>query len=210
MGREKAWAGMRGGWKRLGGDMSWEDYGGTWVKRLKGTTRYFVIRFENGHEYDPELPLYMCDLLSVDVGALLSDKDRLQSVLRSCGWRMTDEGIVSDQGDVVAPTDKPEIMALVLVESAVGCGAYAPMGIEHSAEHRPLNLRALVRREADDLMRDESRVSDALARPVNRVGSTADEYERGDLDSALERGPFDTAKNLMRRLHGLAPMVEGE
>ena len=57
-------------------------------------------------------------------------------------------------------------------------------------------------------MRDTVALETARARPVNQIGSTAAEYGRGDLDSALERGPCDMGKQIMRRLQGLAPVPE--
>jgi hypothetical protein len=41
---------------------------------------------------------------------------------------------------------------------------------------------------------------------MGKVGSTAAEYGRGDIDAALNRGPFDQGKNLMRKLHGMPPV----
>jgi hypothetical protein len=57
-------------------------------------------------------------------------------------------------------------------------------------------------------MRETSELDDAMSRPVNKIGSTAAEFMVGDLDSALNRDP-SPAKNLLRKLNGMAPMPIG-
>jgi hypothetical protein len=57
-------------------------------------------------------------------------------------------------------------------------------------------------------MRDAALLAERLARPVNRIGTTADEYGRGDIDAGLDRGPASQEKNLMRKLHGKSPLPE--
>lgn len=195
---------MRGGWKWLTGDMSWEDYGGQWVKRIGKTYRYVVLRFENGKEHDHELPRYMCDAVSVDVSALLED-GRVEDVLKTCGMRLVYEEndcrIYSDSGDEIASLENDEErFRLILVETAVSHGAHAPLGCSASADSYPLRVRAVSRRAADELIRHEEKLEAALNRPVNQVGSTALEYERGDLCSALHRGEDDPRKALLRRI----------
>lgn len=56
-----------------------------------------------------------------------------------------------------------------------------------------------------ECMRDTEKLEERLDRPVNRIGSTAREYGKGDTESALHRGPFDTGKQIMRKMHGLEP-----
>jgi hypothetical protein len=199
---------MKGGWKWLTGDASWEDHGGQWVKRLKGTKRYFVIRFDSYKDDSKELR-YCCDVMSVNIAMTHEQK---QQILKCYGHRLVaqhDEqgqilgyAIESESGDVlagcVAQADL-DVQALILVECAVGYGAYAP---HHSFEssHRPLNLRAQGRRAAEALMRDEADLERSLARPVNAIGSTALEYERGDIMAALTRDPDTTQKGILRKM----------
>ena len=47
---------------------------------------------------------------------------------------------------------------------------------------------AACRKESYRLERDAAAYEDAMERPVNRLGSTAREFGRGDLNSALVRG----------------------
>lgn len=48
MSREKAFADMRGGWRWLTGDVSWQDYGGKWVKQIGKSRAYVCLSFDNG------------------------------------------------------------------------------------------------------------------------------------------------------------------
>lgn len=198
----KAYADMPGGWKWLTGDMSWEDYGGAWFKRLKGSRTYFIVRYENGHEHDKELPRHMFSVVSVNVGEM--DAKRLGDILRSCGWRADNGAIVTDFGDVVAKYDDLDTWDRVVVEAALGYGAYAPLA-DFNGEKHVLRLRAEARREAETLMRDEDARAERLHRPVNQIGSTAAEYARGDIYSALSRPPETLKKKLLRKIMGGTP-----
>jgi hypothetical protein len=131
--------------------------------------------------------------------------ERLKSALDCVGLRASAEGIVSDLGDLVASKDDARRMTLVLAEACVSYGAAQPLE-SFSGNAHASRVRADARRYAETCMKDADLLKQRLARPVNKIGSTAEEYGRGDLDSALLRGPFDVAKNLMRRLTlGLPP-----
>lgn len=198
----KAYADMPGGWKWLTGDMSWEDYGGSWFKPIKGTHHYFVVRYENGHEHDKELPRHMVSVVSVNLDEM--DEKRLNDVLKCCGYRIDGDEIVSESGDVLAARSDSATWDHVLVEAALAHGAYAPHD-DFSGDTRLASLRKQARDSANALIRDAALLKASLNRPVNKIGSTAAEFARGDIDSALNRGPFDDTKNLMRHLHGKAP-----
>jgi len=204
----KAYADMPGGWRWLTGDASWEDYGGSWFKRVKGTRYYVVLRFENGKEHDEKLPTFMCDVLGVDLDALPIGS--LYASLSCCGMSWYDElTLVSYSGDEIwAVPESPERLDHILVECCVAYGAYAPLGEAAASDHYPLRVRAEARRLGNSIVRDESERERLMKRPVNRIGSTADEYMRGDLSSALHRGPIDATKNIMRMLEGLPPLAE--
>jgi hypothetical protein len=58
------------------------------------------------------------------------------------------------------------------------------------------------RRYAEKCMRNADLLAERLARPVNKIGSTAEEYGRGDIDAALLRPPFDTTKRIMLKIYG--------
>ncbi len=75
---------------------------------------------------------------------------------------------------------------LVKVDCLVSYGCSAPVHTE-SGNSYPLRVRAAARRHAEELMADDDAAEYALNQPVNRIGSTAREYGRGDLDSAMDR-----------------------
>lgn len=182
------------GWTDIGCDVNWEDYGGKWGKVAKDGS-VFIIRFENGHEHDPELPKYMCDVQRVDLENLPAKE--VANALRSYGWRVDGEDIISDQGDVVGSRNNP----LLLAEVCSSYGLYEPLD-SFSSETYARRLRAQARRSAEAFMRDADCLEAALERPVNKLGSTAREYGRGDINSALFRGVGPEA-DLMRKLHGM-------
>lgn len=195
------------GFKWLTGDMSWEDYGGAWFKAIPGTRNYFVIRYENGHEHDKELPRHMVEVKSVDVGAM--GDERANQILSSCGFKIVGDEIVSDSGDVLALRSDVATWDHIIVDAALGYGACAPLD-DYSGD---TGMRQLVRaacRSAVAMMNDAVLLKAALDRPVNAIGSTAAEYAAGDITSALSRGPYDTSKQIMRHVHGMTPFGPSE
>lgn len=200
------------GWINIGSDVSWDEYGGKWAHGAADGS-FYVLDFTNmwnacGEEEckaDGQ-PRYVCEVKRVDLADL--PQDTIRNAMRSCGLRFTAEGIVSDQGDIIAGPDSDHY-PLVLVEACVGYGASQPLD-SFSGDSYPNRVRAKARRSAEALMRDATALSERLDRPVNKIGSTAREYARGDIDAALSRGPFDASKNLMRKLHGMTPGNEGD
>lgn len=186
-------------WTDIGSDVNWEDYGGKWARIAKDGT-VFIVRFENGHEHDKDLPRYMCDVQMVDLQNLT--EENINSALRSCGYRLTEDGIVSDSGDIVAESTDKRRFTLVLAEVCSSHGLYAPLW-NISSETYPARLRATARRMAESLMRDHNSLQAALERPVNAIGSTAREYGLGDINSAMMRGN-STAHTLLRKLYGIS------
>jgi len=203
------------GWTDIGSDVSWDEYDGKWAKRARDGS-WYVIDFVNMWEACGEeeckrdgQPQYVCEVKRVDLSDLNSET--LASALSCFGYRFLDDAIVSDSGDVLADAG-PEHAATrerVLVEACVGYGNAQPLD-SFSGDSYPARVRAEARRAAEALMRDAVALEERLERPVNAIGSTAREYGRGDIDAALSRGPFDTSKNLMRKLHGMAPGNERE
>jgi hypothetical protein len=82
----------------------------------------------------------------------------------------------------------------VLADALSEFGEYGPMGVWTSA-HRD-RARAKARKEYWRLMEDEEYLHAQKERPVNKIGSTAREYMRGDVHSALRRA--DPKDPLMR------------
>lgn len=186
-------------WIELCSDVSWEDYHGMWARKSKGGT-WFVLVWTNMWDAcgkEEGLDQYSCEVKSLDLTELSAEN--VASALRSCGFKATDEGIVSDQGDVIS--NKPHIMERILVETCIQHGYGAPLET-FTGRVRPKNVRSKARRYAEDCMRDDALHAEALARPVNAIGSTAAEYGRGDVDSALHRGDSPTHQ-LMRKIHGI-------
>lgn len=187
-------------WIELCSDVSWEDYHGMWAKKSKGGT-WFVLVWTNMWDACGEeegLDQYLCDVKSLDLNEL-SAKD-VTSALRSCGFKATNaEGIFNDQGDLIS--NEPHIIERILVETCIQNGYGAPLET-FTGSNRPKNVRAKARRYAEDCMRNDALHAERLARPVNAIGSTAAEYGRGDVDSALHRGDSPTHQ-LMRKIHGI-------
>ena len=201
------------GWRDLGSDVSWDDHGGKWGK-LAADGSVFVIDFTNMYDACGEgeckrdgQAQYVCEVKRVNLPEL--DVEQIATALKSCGMRRVGATqIVSDAADVVADfSEDPTTYRYVLAEACVSYGLAEPLD-SFSGDARPANVRANARRAAEALMLDAKALETRRARPVNKIGSTAAEYGRGDVDSALDRGPFDTAKNLMRKLHGLPPIDE--
>lgn len=192
-------------WIDLGSDSSWEDYGGKWGKRAPDGS-WYVIDFTNMYDACGEgeckrdgQDQYVCEVKRVNLSTL--PIENVTSALRSCGWKMTEEGIVNEHdGGIVAEIESIHA-TIVIVEACVGYGCAEPIE-SFSGDKYPARVRADARRYAETCMKDDALLAERLARPVNKIGSTAEEYGRGDLDSALDRGPFDALKNIMRKLHG--------
>lgn len=192
------------GWTDIGSDVNWSDYSGKWAKRAKDGS-WYVVDFTNmweacGREAKADgCSQFVCEVKRVNLATLPTAN--VLSALKCCGYRMTADGIVSDQGDLLAAKDT-EAHMVAIVEACVSYGFAEPLD-SFSGDHYPERIRAQARRSAETLMKDAAALQKRLARPVNTIGSTAEEYGRGDINAALDRGPFDPAKNLMRKLHGL-------
>jgi len=187
-------------WELLSGDVNWEDYGAMWVRQDPGNARvYFVLRFENLIECMGErdvkesgLDQYLCTVYRVDLDD--QPEDQIKGALDCCGIDLADLD--------------PEYHELALVECLVSYGAAAPMG-EHSNPHYANRARAAARRDAESMMSSPTRTKRLLNRPVNALGSTAAEYARGDIHSAMTRGVLagDTEARLMARMGGVDQAV---
>lgn len=195
--------GVRPGWFTLCADVCWERHGGAWARRdARGA--FWIVRFSDLEGEIGErdfkgsgLPKFEADVSYVDVAAM-SD-ETVSSALQSCGLRRTADGIVSDQGDLVADAADEERMAWVLAEALHSSGSYAPMHSVGGKSH-PMRVRAAAMRFAEEAMRDAAATEALLERPVNAIGSTAREYAAGDIESALFRGPHTPEKDLMIKL----------
>jgi len=152
------------------GDISPEDYGGKWFRRTTGR-QFQVIELTNmdeacgrdneGHD------TYVVELALVDLDAI--DAETQASALRSCG-----------------PEDPSDLTDAWRAVVCYEYGCKAPLeSWEGNAWGRLLRL---ARGEAHMLRRDAREMARRMKRPVNKIGSTAAEYMRGDVNSAIARG----------------------
>jgi hypothetical protein len=127
-------------------------------------------------------PRYACEVKYVDLASL--SPDTIKSAVESCG--------------------SPEYASdpRAVAEMCAQYGAAAPLHSENGNNRREV-MRAAYR-AADDLLSPDT-FSDAMARPVNALGSTAEEYMRGDLDAAMARGveSGDPSARLLAKMHGI-------
>jgi len=180
--------------KFLGGDCDWATYGGKWYRQT-GDNTYHVIELFNWEEAcgrDAPDDTYHVGLSEVDI----SDLERVQEALSSCGWKLslvsTGGAVLSGlrvvvvddySGDCVA-THKSTVR-LCLVEALHSYGAKAPLGQWNGNNH------AVLRRQARELaleLDDPTKYEAAMEKPVNQIGSSAREYQRGDIQAAVRRG----------------------
>ena len=159
-------------WRWLTGDGSWDDYGGTWYRRARDGA-WWVIRFDNGHEHDPELPRYLCQLKRLDFGDI--EASAIVDALKSCGLsRQCDGSLVNELGDEI----ESRHAMLAIVDACVSYGLGSPM-IDDSSETHAVRLRGRVAKEAERLMKDSAALEDALDRPVNAIMTSARDYGSG-------------------------------
>jgi hypothetical protein len=195
------------GWIELSSDVDWEGYHGMWARKAPDGS-WYVLKWTNMEDAcgDDAPYKYDCQVKRLDLRELPDEE--VLAALRCCGWKLCVQGpdqptyaIVSEMGDVVAEGDLASL-APVLLECCVQYGLGAPLESFTGDKHAK-RIRAEARRYAEQCMRDDAMLQERMERPVNAIGSTAAEYGRGDVQSALHRGPFDFRKNLMRKLHGL-------
>jgi hypothetical protein len=138
---------------------------------------------------------YHVSLVEVD----LQDSERLRESLQSCGWelvpksKMVWERIFPSGYNIAVPysgdlIEDPKIVVKMLIEAMHGYGAYAPL--EQWDGNNRLALRKLAREESLRLDDPEAH-EEAMSRSVNAIGSTAREYSRGDIVTAIKRGVAD-------------------
>jgi hypothetical protein len=170
----------------------------TWLTLMDDTDRLDVMRtgrhsflFVEVTDMDSacgrdnrDQPTFVAQVKLVDLDVLTPDQ--IRHAQESCGW---------DEADMSDP--------LVVAEMCQSYGHYAPLD-EASGNGRTVVLRE-IRRAARMLAADRNMMSDAMERPVNKIGATAAEYMRGDIASAMQRGceAGDPTARLMAKLHGV-------
>lgn len=158
----------------LSGDVNFTDYGGTFY-RLASARRYHVIEILNWEETcgdDAPAATWNVSLSEVDLDAI-PEREKA-SAMRSCG--IASDGL-DESGEPL-----PE---LAFVDALYSSGCRAPLWQDDGN-----NWHNLIR----EAVRESSRLDDprahraAMARPVNKIGSTAAEFMAGDITSGMVRG----------------------
>lgn len=161
-------------WTYLTGDVDWQGYGATWIREVNGI--HWALVFENMEEWGDGAKGYYCDVRRIDLNEI--QPDVAKKALDCCGI------------DVIELVDMYALTrALTLVEALLSYGVYAPMGNETSAW--PDRARAGARRIADALIEDDTACQTALNETVNKIGSTAADFGRGDTLAGLRRTAVD-------------------
>ncbi len=174
------------GWIELCSDVNWIDYHGMWARKARDGS-WYVIRWTNMVDAMGERDVEECgcgeyeaDVKRVDIAAIRHENvDGINGALKSCGFRETDEGIVSDSGDIVAAKDSPHYEAAI-VECCIQYGFGAPLESFTGSKY-PLRIRAQARKYAEECMRDGDLLEERLERPVNAICTSADNYGKGIL-----------------------------
>lgn len=171
------------------GDLSPEDYGGKWLRRVTGR-QFQVIELTNmdeaiGERDNAGCPTYVVELSLVDLDAI--DSDTQMRSLHSVG---------QDPSEATDLTDAWR--AIICYE--YGCKA----PLESWEGYAWGKLLKLARKLAYMLKRDAREMERRMALPINKIGSTAAEYMRGDIGSALQRGVAEGRHEarLMAKLYG--------
>jgi len=182
----------------LTGDLCWEDHGGVWYRKVSAS-RFHVVRIFNWEVETGEGEGWHIDLLEVDT----DDLENAKKALSSWGYAMERDGTIFCEhgGDILADKDQEETRRLILCESMQGYGCYAPLGDWDGDPFEPLFKCAA--ELSNELCGDEEAYERAMNRPVNKIGSTAREYQKGDLDSAMMRGISrgDQSAEIMAIMH---------
>lgn len=158
------------------GDRNWLDYGGVWMRHVDGE-RFHFIRLDNMDEAcgrDNEgHPTYSVDLSEVNLSTVTPSE--ITSAMQCYGI---------DRRDIM--TDDDDGNAATLAECVRSYGIASPLhSVRTNNAHKGITE---CRRESYRLTRDAEAYEAAMERPVNAIGSTAREFGRGDLNSALVRG----------------------
>lgn len=170
-------SGVWRGWRELGGDVCWEQYGGKWCRKDPNLYRvFYVIEHHDMVECcgsDAEGSDQYVDTISrIDLDQV--PESEVESALECCCIEIAPEDYDTDESD------------FILVEALVSYGCAAPMG-EYSDPSYPERARAAARREVESLIADSVKCEDKLDRPVNRIGSTARDFAAGNIMAGLDR-----------------------
>ena len=198
-------------WIELCSDVDWQDYHGMWARKAKDGS-WYVLRWTNLYDAigEKEAPYqYECDVLHVDLAEI--DDDKILDAFKCCGFDHAKRNAVGnwiENGDDNTDNLVECVMSdAMVVECLIQYGIYAPLD-EFTGNVRPLNIRAQARRRAEELMRDAEALKQRLDRPVNKIGSTAADFGKGDPLAGLRRYAeegihgADPNSDLMLKIYG--------
>lgn len=173
--------------KRISWTQLYEDNPGGKYVRETGKGVYQVIEWTDmddacGRDNEGH-PKYVVELSLIDLNEI--GEGNIKSALDSHGWTLED--ISND---------------LMLVEAVHSYGCRAPLE-DVSSNNLSKSMRE-IRRLANELL-DEDALEEAMDRTVNKIGSTAREFMKGDIYSAMERGVLSGNQDavLCARMYGV-------
>jgi len=172
------------GWQNLSNEL--------WARRVKGTRKYYVIRYMDLWEYMSErecesngIPRHEYDLKLVDLDLL--PLKAVSDALRCCGFKLGDDpSTIVDEYDGRQIVSGADDCDLAIIDCCISYGNGAPLETFSGKSH-PERLRAEAVRYTREMMRDDEALCARLSRVVNAVGSTAFEYGQGDISSGMAR-----------------------
>jgi hypothetical protein len=170
--------------KWLTGDIDYATYGGKWYRvpnpNLPHRAHIMELLNWNEYEWNPVI-MYSVTLSEVDLNEIPIENIK---AAKECYGIDVDEVISFE----------------FLLETLHGFGGSAPIYEESGNNYR--NLLRAARNESRRLEDPEVHRA-AMNKVVNKIGSTAYEYMRGDLFSAMERNKTEPHVKIIRKIYGM-------
>jgi len=202
--------------KFLTGDMNWADYGGKWYRELEdhgygNLPTYHVIELFNWREDVDSTYSYKYNVSLSEVTFIKIPLTVILSAKRSYGMELnkTERYYRCFEKFPVFPGNWPKVLTddkLHLLDVLHGYGAKAPLWDDSGNNFK--KLLSAAKQYSRELEEDPYEHHKAMQKPVNRMGSTAEEYMCGDIYSAMIREKDTPVGRLMLKLHGVE--IEGE
>ena len=152
------------------GDISVLDYGGMWIRALDAH-RFHIVEITNmndacGRDNEGQ-SRYVVELSEVDL-------------------REIDYNAVDRCCDVSGCSHGDTIPGIAWAEAAKHYGSAAPL--DSVSTNNGWNGIRNMKRRSREIEKDSAIHEELMERPVNKIGSTAREFMRGDIESAIRRG----------------------
>jgi hypothetical protein len=174
------------------GDVNQLAYGAKWFRHV-GERRFHVVELTNMDEAcgrdNKGRPRYVVELSEVDL-----DGANLKAAMDCVGLREEDLPKESER--------RGYSKDMALAEAVHSYGERAPLD-SYEGNNGWKGVRE-IKRESLSLEADPDAYEERMNRPVNQLGSTAREFQRGDFTSAMQRGveAGDPKARLMAKMHG--------